>query len=166
MNKVIDEEKKKTAAIEQDVHDMVMKKQKDIKDRRGVTLQVSEIINSVLRDNISKYDIFGGDSDDNDIIIAGHIEKRVNAINENVKAYILDGWDVSGNDNEKLEFIINIYDKKTLSLSNGDTGMNVVVIGNNSGLVSVGGWNDKGEGGKMYPVINAKKVIFFGNGNN
>lgn len=166
MNEVINEEKKKTAAIEQDVHELVIKKQKDIKDLRGVTVQVSEIINSILRDNISKYDIFGDDSKDNDVIIAGHIEKRINAINENVKAYILSGREVSGDDNEKMEFIINIYDKKTLVMSNENTGKDVIIVGNDSGLVSVGGWDEKGEGGKMYPVINAKKVIFFGRGNN
>lgn len=47
----------KTAFIEDDVHEMVKSKQKEIKQKHGIEPRISDIINKILRENIQSFDI-------------------------------------------------------------------------------------------------------------
>lgn len=49
----------KTAFIEDDIHQMVLDKQKEIKQKYGVDIRISDVVNKTLRENISKFDIGG-----------------------------------------------------------------------------------------------------------
>lgn len=47
----------KTVQIEDNIHNMIIDKRKEIKERYKVELKISDIVNKILENNIQNYDI-------------------------------------------------------------------------------------------------------------
>lgn len=61
----------KSAALDLDVHKLVLKKQEQIKEKYGVKVQVRDIVNNVLRKYVDEYDLF------DDILKKGDLKKEI-----------------------------------------------------------------------------------------
>lgn len=47
----------KSLLIEDEIHEMIKNKIKEIKDKYGIEPRISDLVNKVLRENVQKYDI-------------------------------------------------------------------------------------------------------------
>ena len=47
----------KTVQIDESIHKLIVDKQKDIKERKGINIQMRDIVERLIKDNIDKFDI-------------------------------------------------------------------------------------------------------------
>ena len=47
----------KTVLIEDDTHELITNKQKELKDKYGIDIRLAFIINNILKQHIQEYDI-------------------------------------------------------------------------------------------------------------
>ena len=47
----------KTILVEEDVHEMIINKRKEMKEKHKVELRISDIVNTVLKNNVNNYEI-------------------------------------------------------------------------------------------------------------
>lgn len=128
--------------LDPDVHDMILEKQKEIKKLDDLTIQMSEIVNNLIRRNIAKYRRL------DDIIIFGTVVEII----EDGKGCIIKGYEVNNEDTETLTYIARILPNTKIERK--------IIVG---GEILIFGLYDKSSWKKTegLPVIDSKKIVIF-----